>query len=180
LSISTDRGELGRWNHGFDGFFAFSQQQVESRQKPDILWDHRFSTSSTNPYSGLCKLGSGDGPDIWKPKVSRWFLGFNSPLRLSKSDPSAGKAMTMAISESSVGSSSEVNSPVSFTTTENMEDKIKELDETMENLHLGEQAGDFIYCGNISDKSTDTWKIGLELHEDDQTTFSSCSSKFDK
>jgi hypothetical protein len=45
----------------------------------------------------------------------------------------------MAISESSVGSSSEVNSPVSFTTTENMEDKIEELDETMDNLDLGDQ-----------------------------------------
>jgi hypothetical protein len=64
---------------------------------------------------------------------------------------------------------------------ENMEDKIEELDETMENLDLGEQSEDFmICCGNISDKSTDTWKTGLELREDDQTTFSRCSSKFDK
>jgi hypothetical protein len=46
----------------------------------------------------------------------------------------------MAISESSVGSSSEVNSLVSFTTTENIEDKIEELDETMKNLDLGEQS----------------------------------------
>jgi hypothetical protein len=62
-------------------------------------------------------------------------------IRLSnptKSDPSAGKIATMAMSESSVGSSSEVNSPVSFTMMENMEDKIKELDKTMENLDLGE------------------------------------------
>jgi hypothetical protein len=36
-----------------------------------------------------------------------------------------------------------------------------------------------ICCGSISDKSTDTWKTGLELHEDNQTTLSSCSSKFD-
>jgi hypothetical protein len=86
----------------------------------------------------------------------------------------------MEISESSVGSSSKVNSPVSFTTMKNMEDKIDELNETMENLDLGEQSRDFmICCGSISDKSTDTWKIGLELHEDDQTSFSSCSSKFD-
>jgi hypothetical protein len=83
---------------------------------------------------------------------------------LTKSDPSAGKTMTMAMSESLVGSSSEVNSPVSFMTTENMEEKIEELDETMENLNLGEQSGDFmICCGSISDKSTDTWKTGLEL-----------------
>jgi hypothetical protein len=50
----------------------------------------------------------------------------------------------------------------------------------MENLDLGEESGDFmICCGSISDKSIDTWKTGLELHEDNQTTLSSCSSKFD-
>jgi hypothetical protein len=86
----------------------------------------------------------------------------------------------MAVSESSVGSYSEVNSPVSFTPMENMEDKIEELDETMENLDLGEQSKDFMICYDIlSDKSTDTWKTGLELHEDNQTTPSSGSSKFD-
>jgi hypothetical protein len=65
-------------------------------------------------------------------------LGSIRLLDRTKSDPSAEKTTTMAISESSVGSSSEVNSPVSFTTTENMENKIEELDETMENLDLGE------------------------------------------
>jgi hypothetical protein len=84
------------------------------------------------------------------------------------------------MSESSVGSSSEVNSPVSFTTSKKIEDTIEEIEETMENPDLGEQSGDFIICcGNISDKSTDMWKTGLELHEDDQTIFSSFSSKFD-
>jgi hypothetical protein len=110
-------------------------------------------------------------------------VGSLGSIRLSdpiKSDPSVGKTATMAISESSVGSSSEVNSPVSFTATENIEDKIEELDETMENLDLGEQSEDFmICCGSISDKSTDTWKMGLQLHEDNQTTLSRCSSKFD-
>jgi hypothetical protein len=49
----------------------------------------------------------------------------------------------------------------------------------MENLNLGEQLEDFmICCGSISKKSTDTWKIGLELHEDNQTTLSRCGSKF--
>jgi hypothetical protein len=86
----------------------------------------------------------------------------------------------MAVSKSSVGSSNEVNSPVSFTPTENMDDKIEELDKTMENLDLGEQSEDFTICyNNLSDKSTDTWKTGLELHEDNQTTLSSGSSKFD-
>jgi hypothetical protein len=86
----------------------------------------------------------------------------------------------MAISKSSVGSSHEVNSLVSFTMMKNIEDKIEEFDETMENLDLGEQSNDFmICCGSISDKSTYTWKTGLELHEDNQTSLSSYSSKFD-
>jgi hypothetical protein len=107
-------------------------------------------------------------------------LGSICLLDRTESGPSAGKTVTAAMSESSVGSSSEVNSPVSFTTIENIEDKIKKLGETMENLDLGEQSGDFMVCyGSISNKSTDTWKIGLELHEDDQTIFSSFSSKFD-
>jgi hypothetical protein len=107
-------------------------------------------------------------------------LGSIRFLDSTKSDPSARKTMTMAISESSVGSSYEVNSPVSFMTIENIEDKIEELDETMENLELGEQLKDFmICCSSISDKSTDTWKTGLELHDDNQTTLSSCSSKFE-
>jgi hypothetical protein len=106
-------------------------------------------------------------------------LGSIRLLDPMKLDPSAEKTTTMAISESSVGSSSKVNSPVSFTTTKNIED-IEELDKTMENLDLGEQSEDFtICCDKLSNKSTDTWKTGLELHEDNQTTLSSCSSKFD-
>jgi hypothetical protein len=50
----------------------------------------------------------------------------------------------------------------------------------MDNLDLGDQSEDFMICyDDISDKSTDTWKTGLELHEDNQNTLSSCSSKFD-
>jgi hypothetical protein len=63
------------------------------------------------------------------------------------------------MSESSVGSSSEVNSPVSFTPMENIGDTLEELDEIMENLDLGEPSGDIMICCNsTSDKSTDTWK----------------------
>jgi hypothetical protein len=98
----------------------------------------------------------------------------------TKLGPSARKIAIAAMSESSVGCSSEVNSPVSFTTTGKIEDIIEELDKTIENLDLGEQSGDFMICyGSNLDKSTDTWKTGLELHEDDQTIFSSFSSKFD-
>jgi hypothetical protein len=88
-------------------------------------------------------------------------------IRLSdsaKSNPSASKTMTIAMSESSVGSSSEVNSPVSFAVTEEIEQKIKEIDETMDNLNLGDQSEDFMICyDDTSDKSTDTWRTRLEL-----------------
>jgi hypothetical protein len=58
--------------------------------------------------------------------------------------------------------------------------KITELDETMENLDLGDQLEDLMIChDDASDKSTDTWKTGLELHEDDGIIPSSFNSKFD-
>jgi hypothetical protein len=60
-------------------------------------------------------------------------IGSLGSIRLSdliKSGPSAEKkTVTAAILESSVGSSSELNSPVSFMMMENIEDKIGELDE---------------------------------------------------
>jgi hypothetical protein len=50
----------------------------------------------------------------------------------------------------------------------------------MDNLDLVDQSENFmICCDDISEMSTDTWKTGLELHEDNQTTLSSCTSKFD-
>jgi hypothetical protein len=66
--------------------------------------------------------------------------GFLGSIRLSdptKSDPSVGKTATMAMSDSSAGSSSEVNLQVSFTMIEK-EDAIEELDEIMKNLDLVE------------------------------------------
>jgi hypothetical protein len=72
-------------------------------------------------------------------------------IRLSdptKLGPLADKTVSAAMSESLVGSSSEVNSPVSFTPTENIEDTTEELDEIMENLDLGEPSGDFMIYYN--------------------------------
>jgi hypothetical protein len=107
-------------------------------------------------------------------------LGSIRLLDPAKPDPSASEAKTIAISESSVGSSSEANSPVSFATAEIIGEKITELDKTMENLGLGDQLKDLMIChDDTSDKSTNTWKTGLELHEDDETIFSSFNSKFD-
>jgi hypothetical protein len=101
-------------------------------------------------------------------------VGYLDLIRLSDStklDPSASKTATIAtiaMLESSVGSSSEVNSPVSFATTESTGEKIKEFDKTMDNLDLGDQLKEFMI--DTSNKSMDTWKIGLVLHEDNQTT----------
>jgi hypothetical protein len=51
----------------------------------------------------------------------------------------------------------------------------------MENFDLEVQLKDLIIChDNTSDKSIDTWKIGLELSEDDDSTFSSFNSKIGK
>jgi hypothetical protein len=84
------------------------------------------------------------------------------------------------MSESSVGSSSKANSPISFATIEIAREKITKLDETMENLDLGDQLEDRMIChDDASDKSTDTWKTGLELHEDDEAILSSFNIKFD-
>jgi hypothetical protein len=67
-------------------------------------------------------------------------IGSLGSTRLSdstKSDPTVGKTMTIAMSESLVGSPSEVNLQVSFATVEKREEKIKELDKLMGNLDIG-------------------------------------------
>jgi hypothetical protein len=95
-----------------------------------------------------------------------------------KLDPSASEPETIAMSESSEGSSSEVNSPISWAKAE--ERKIVEGDETMENFDLEAQLEDLmIYHDDISDQSTDTWKKGIELSEDDYLIFSSYNGKLD-
>jgi hypothetical protein len=86
----------------------------------------------------------------------------------AKLGPSASKSKMIVMSESSEGSSSEVNSPVSFTEVE--EGKIAGGDETMENFDLEVQLKDLMIChDDTSDKSTYTWKTKLELHEDDSS-----------
>jgi hypothetical protein len=67
-------------------------------------------------------------------------------------DPLAVKPASVARSESSVGSSSKVNSPVSFKSTENIESIVEELDEIMENLDLGKSSG---YSDKVSNESFD-------------------------
>jgi hypothetical protein len=105
-------------------------------------------------------------------------LGLIRLLDPTKLGPSASESKTIVMSESSECSSSKVNSPISFAEAE--EGKSTEGDEIMENFDLEVQLEDLMICyDNTSDKSTDTWKTGLELHEDDSSIFSSFNSKFD-
>jgi hypothetical protein len=107
-------------------------------------------------------------------------VGSLGSVRLSdpiNSGPSAGKTASMARSETSVGSSSEVNLPVSFKPTENLKSRVEELDEVMENLDLGESSGysdkgsdenfdDILIknfttrSGGVSDNTEDMWRPG--------------------
>jgi hypothetical protein len=52
----------------------------------------------------------------------------------AKSGPSTSKTKTITVSGSFVGSSSEVNSPVSLAATENMQKKLEEFNKTWGNL----------------------------------------------
>jgi hypothetical protein len=108
-------------------------------------------------------------------------VGSLGSIRLSdptKPDPSASEPETVAMSESSEGSSSEVNSPISLAEVE--ERKIAEGDETIENFDLEAQLENLmIYHDDISDQSTGTWKTGLEPSEDDNSIFSSYNGKLD-
>jgi hypothetical protein len=106
-------------------------------------------------------------------------VGSLGSIRLSdpaKLGPSASESKTIVMSESSEGSSSEVNSPVNLAEVE--EGKIAGGDETTENFDLEVQLEDLMICHeDTSDESTDTWNTGLELHEDDSSIFSSFNSK---
>jgi hypothetical protein len=110
------------------------------------------------------------------------FIGPSGSTHLSdsaKPDLSASEPKTVAMMEYSEGSSSEVNSPVSL--GEVQEGKSAEGDETMKNFDLGVQLEDLVIChDDILDKSTDTWKTGLELSKDDDSIFSSFNSKIGK
>jgi hypothetical protein len=98
---------------------------------------------------------------------------------LAKPDLSASEPETVAMMEYSEGSSSEVNSPVSI--GEVQEGKITESNEIMENFDLEVQLEDPVICHDgTSDKSTDIWKIGLELSEDDDSIFSSSNNRIGK
>jgi hypothetical protein len=70
-----------------------------------------------------------------------FYIGPSGSTRLSdsmKSGPSTSKTERITASELSVGSSSEVNLPVSLTATEDMKEKLEEFNETQENPGMAE------------------------------------------
>jgi hypothetical protein len=104
-------------------------------------------------------------------------IGPSGSSRLSdptKQDPSASELETVAMTEYPDGSSSEVNSPVSL-------EEVQKGKIAVENFDTGVQLDDLMIClDNISDKSIDTWKTGLELSEDGDSIFSSFNSNIGK
>jgi hypothetical protein len=68
-------------------------------------------------------------------------LGSTRLLDPAESGPSVNKAKSTTLFRSSVGSSSEVNSPVSFAATGNTKKELEKLDETQEEPNEGVAAG---------------------------------------
>jgi hypothetical protein len=165
---------VGIMNSTAFSLFANSNPEVNEIQIP-------FGTVDFQPHqSSFTQLFESMDQDMDLTIESLNFcVGSLGSIRLSdpaKPGPSASEPKTVAMLESSEGSSSEVNSPVSFAETK--DGKIAGGDETMENFDLEVQLEDLMICyDDTSDKSTDTWKTGLELHEDDSSIFSSFNSK---
>jgi hypothetical protein len=136
-------------------FLANSNPEVDEIQIP-------FGTIDFQPHqSSFAQVFESMDQDMDLTIGSLNFrVGSLGSIRLSdpvKPGPSASEPETVAMMESSEGSSSEVNSPVSLTGVK--ERKIVGGDETMENLDLEIQLEDLVIChDDTSDKSTDTWK----------------------
>jgi hypothetical protein len=114
-------------------------------------------------------------------------IGSLGSVRLSdpvKIGPLAGKTASTANSGTLIGSSTEVNSPVSFEPMKNKGSTFEEPDKIMENIDLGESSGmasnrkidniskeDFTTrSGGVSDDHEDMWKLGVKLHDEKRTT----------
>jgi hypothetical protein len=172
---------VGTLGVGIINSTAFSLSANSSRQINEIQIP--FGTVDFQPHqSSFMQVFESMDQDIDLTIGSLNFcVGSLGSIRLShpmKPDPSASEPEAVAMSESSEGSSSKVNSPVSL--TEEKEGKIAGGDETMQNLDLEAQLEDLMIQSNdTSDQSTDIWKTGLELSEDDNSIFSSYNGKLD-
>jgi hypothetical protein len=118
-------------------------------------------------------LLSNNSPEVDKnQKMELMIRSLSFCIRLSgaircsdptKLDPSANKVKIVTMSGSSVGSSSEVNSPVSFTTVEDIGGKIEELNKIVEKIDLGETVGQ-LYLGQ-KDFVTQTSDVSGNIHQ---------------
>jgi hypothetical protein len=94
------------------------------------------------------------------------YVGLSGSTRLSdpaESGPSASKAKTIALSGSSVGSSSEVNSPVNFAATENTKKELEEFDGTQEEPDK-EVTADKSYDSQ-KDLATESSSVSRSIHQ---------------
>jgi hypothetical protein len=94
------------------------------------------------------------------------YIGLSGSTRLldpAESGPSASKAKTIALSGSSVGSSSEVNLPVSFAATENTKKELDEFDGTQEEPDK-EVTADKSYDSQ-KDLATESSGISRSIHQ---------------
>jgi hypothetical protein len=95
-----------------------------------------------------------------------FYVGPSGSTRLSdpaESGPSANKAKTITLSESSVGSSNEVNSPVSFTATENTKKELKKPDRIQEEPDEGVAAGK--PYNSQKDLATESSGVSRSIHQ---------------
>jgi hypothetical protein len=134
-------GTLDIGNHEFDGFFAFSQQHPKSQRKPYILGTIDFQPHPPTLTPIFANLDQEMDLTFGSLNFHVGSLGSICLSDLTKLGPSAEETTSAVMSDSSVGSSSEVNPPVSFTPTETTECTIKELDEIMGNLDLEQTSG---------------------------------------
>jgi hypothetical protein len=90
-------------------------------------------------------------------------LGSTRLLDPAESGPSVNKAKTTTLSGSSVGSSSEVNSPVSFAAIENTKRELEKLDGTQEEPDEGVAAGK--PCNSQKDLATESSGVSKSVHQ---------------
>jgi ribosome-associated translation inhibitor RaiA len=95
-----------------------------------------------------------------------FYIGPSGSTRLSnpvKSGPSTSKTKTITMSGSSVGSSSEVNSPVSLAATEKVQKKLEEFNETQEKIDM--EATVVIPHDSPKDFSTESSGVSRSVHQ---------------
>jgi hypothetical protein len=95
-----------------------------------------------------------------------FYIGPSGSTRLSdleESGSSANKAKTITLSGSSVGSSNEVNSPVSFATTENTKKELEKLDGAQEEPDEGVAVGK--PYNSQKDLATESSGVSRSVHQ---------------